>query len=212
MNEAKLEKEIQDKGLTAPRLTPAYIDDCISYAQSHVFTDSCLTVVCLTLKNGFTVTGESACASRENFNAEIGYDIAYANARDKIWMLEGYLLKQSLFTIDNHIRDTARVCHQINKAYCEGIGDNSQVDWNDAPLWQQDSAISGVKFCVYNPDALPSANHDSWLSEKIADGWVYGDVKDVEKKTHPCCVSYEELPREQQIKDMLFKSVVESLK
>ena len=58
--------------------------------------DSCLTVCCLTLSNGYTVTGESACASPENFNAEIGEKIAFDNARAKIWALEGYLLKQKL--------------------------------------------------------------------------------------------------------------------
>ena len=52
---------------------------------------------CLTLVNGFTVTGESACASPENFNAEIGKKIAFEQARNKIWVLEGYLLKQKLF-------------------------------------------------------------------------------------------------------------------
>jgi hypothetical protein len=96
MNEDELEVAIQSKGLTAPRLTPEIINDRISKRQFHVFEDSCLTVCCLTLCNGFTVTGESACASPENFNAEIGKDIAFKNARDKIWALEGYLLKQKL--------------------------------------------------------------------------------------------------------------------
>jgi hypothetical protein len=54
-------------------------------------------VCCLTLRNGFTVTGESACASPENYNSEIGQKIAFENARDKVWMLEGYLLKEKLF-------------------------------------------------------------------------------------------------------------------
>jgi len=97
MNEQELEKEIQDKGLIAPRLTPDLIDAAIKKAVYYVFEDSCLTVCCLTLQNGFTVTGESACASPENFDAEIGQDIAYSNARNKIWALEGYLLKQKLF-------------------------------------------------------------------------------------------------------------------
>lgn len=61
-----------------------------------MFGDTCLTVCCLVLRNGFTVTGESACASPENFDAEIGRKIAYDNARSKIWQLEGYLLKERL--------------------------------------------------------------------------------------------------------------------
>jgi hypothetical protein len=97
MSEEKVEKMIQTKGLNAPRLTPESISDCIREKAFYVFDRSCLTVCCLTLANGFTVTGESACASPENFNAEIGEGIAYENARSKIWMLEGYLLKQHLF-------------------------------------------------------------------------------------------------------------------
>jgi hypothetical protein len=99
MSEQDIEKEIKSKGLTAPRLTPAKIDSAIKSKEYHVFPATCLTVCCLTLKNGFTVTGESACASPENFNAEIGEKIASDNARNKIWMLEGYLLKQSLYEV-----------------------------------------------------------------------------------------------------------------
>jgi hypothetical protein len=94
--EQVIEQEIQDKGLNAPRLSPEIIDSVIAAVDYHVFPGSQLTVCCLTLKNGFTVTGESACASPENFNKELGEKIAYGKARDKIWVLEGYLLKQRL--------------------------------------------------------------------------------------------------------------------
>jgi len=97
MSENNIEKEILNKGLTAPRITPEIIDSKISIVDYHVFDGSQLTVCCMTLENGFTVTGESACASPENFDAEIGRKIAFKNAREKIWMLEGYLLKQDLF-------------------------------------------------------------------------------------------------------------------
>jgi len=117
-DEKTVEQEIQSKGLTAPRITPDHIDACI--ASEHYFTAGdgahaaqvkqqpsishsvypsdldLLTFCVLVLKNGFTITGESACASPENFNAEIGRKIARANAREKIWPLEGYLLKQQL--------------------------------------------------------------------------------------------------------------------
>ena len=99
MNEQQLEQTIQDKGLTAPRLTPELIDDKIASVEYHVFPRTCLTVCCMTLENGFTVTGESACASPANFNELIGQDIAFDNAREKIWMLEGYLLKQRLYEV-----------------------------------------------------------------------------------------------------------------
>lgn len=96
-SEKELEKEIQDKGLNAPRLTPSIIDSKIKDKSFHKLTDV-LTVCVLTLQNGFTVTGESACASPENYNKEIGEKIAFDNARDKIWVLEGYLLKEKLST------------------------------------------------------------------------------------------------------------------
>jgi hypothetical protein len=96
MTEQAIENEINEKGLNAPRITPDHIDDTIADEDYHVFGKTCLTVCCLTLRNGFTVTGESACASPENFDAEIGRKIARENARNKIWMLEGYLLKERL--------------------------------------------------------------------------------------------------------------------
>lgn len=95
MNERELENKIKDKGLNAARLTPEMIDAQIVKKQFHVFEGSCLTVCCLTLKNDYTVTGESACVSPENFDKEIGMDVSFAKAREKIWALEGYRLKQS---------------------------------------------------------------------------------------------------------------------
>ncbi len=120
-----IEEEIQAKGLNAPRVTPADIEaniaaeiystglDCAAEAAgdargvfNRIKTDVDLTVVndslrlltfcVLVLRNGFTVTGESACASPENFDAEIGRKIARANAVAKIWPLLGFSLKQKL--------------------------------------------------------------------------------------------------------------------
>ena len=96
IDDQKLEYEIQNKGLNAPRLTPAHIDSAIKDISYHRLTDV-LTVCVLTLMNGFTVTGESACASPENYKDEIGNKVAFENAREKIWMLEGYLLKEKLY-------------------------------------------------------------------------------------------------------------------
>ena len=95
-SEAAVENEIQAKGLSAPRLTPAMIDDAMVAGEYHRFPGTTVTVCCLTLRNGFTVIGESACASPENFDEELGRKIAYDNARNKIWQLEGYLLRQRL--------------------------------------------------------------------------------------------------------------------
>lgn len=95
-NEQAIEQEIQAKGLTAPRLTPADIEATIVGEQYHVFSGTTLTVCCLHLRNGFTVTGESAAASPKNFDEELGRKIARDNARNKIWALEGYLLRDRL--------------------------------------------------------------------------------------------------------------------
>lgn len=104
MKENQIEKEIVEKGLTAPRITPDSIVAKIKSVDYHVFEGSCLTVCCLTLQNGFNVTGESACASPENFDAEIGQKIAFENAKNKIWALEGYLLKERLHNANECLR------------------------------------------------------------------------------------------------------------
>ena len=102
----------------------------------------------------------------------------------------------------------ATICHEANRALCLAFGDDSQSAWHDAPEWQRKSAINGVQFILDNPDAPPSASHESWLSEKEADGWRYGEVKDPEAKTHPCFVPYDELPPEQKAKDYVFGAIV----
>ena len=110
------------------------------------------------------------------------------------------------------IQKIAKVAHEINKAYCESIGDLSQAMWEDAPQWQRDSAINAVKFRIENIEATPEDQHKSWLKEKEADGWKYGKVKDADKKEHPCFAPYGDLPIEQRVKDFLFSQVVRSLK
>jgi len=116
-SDAGIEREILAKGLTAPRVTPSDIEDNIASehfftAQQGVIGESCvtgkacgdsgdnplslLTFCVLVMKNGFTVTGESACASPKNFDADIGKKIARANAVNKVWPLMGYELKQRL--------------------------------------------------------------------------------------------------------------------
>lgn len=94
-----IEKKIQEAGLTAPRVTPEDIKKVIIATDYHVFPGTQLTVCCITLLNGFTVTGESACVDPANFNEKIGEEIAYNAAENKIWMLEGYLLKHKQFLL-----------------------------------------------------------------------------------------------------------------
>lgn len=138
MSDVQIEQEIQAKGLTAPRVTPAALQENID--SEHYFTAfdgvlgayrnggdvhpaggspstqtgsalDLLTFCVLVLRNGFTVTGESACASPENFDAEIGRKIARTNAEQKIWPLMGYELKQRL-----------SACSLCGGAGCAGCG------------------------------------------------------------------------------------------
>ena len=153
MNDQSIEKEIQEKGLTAPRITPADIEANID--SEHYFTAA----------------------------------DALGVSRDRI----------------------AEVAHEVNRAYCNALGDHSQPEWKDAPQWQRDSARLGVDMHVENPDAGPQASHVSWMAQKESEGWVYGDEKRPDLKQHPCMVPFDQLPREQQAKDHLFRGVVHAL-
>lgn len=108
------------------------------------------------------------------------------------------------------IENIATLCHETNRAYCRLLGDDSQLSWEDAPDWQRISAIKGVQFHIAHSEATSAASHESWLEEKRADGWIYGPVKDPAKKEHPCFVPFTALPPEQQVKDAIFKSVVDA--
>lgn len=150
--EQHIEQEIQDKGLNAPRLTPDHIDSKIKSVEYILPRDVCkrdngveifdaplplqtLTFCILTLENGFTVTGESACVSPENFDAEIGKKIAYENACEKIWMLEGYLLKQHLYS------------YSIAPAKSDKApGTAPQNPWTDIPTYKILPFIGSISF------------------------------------------------------------------
>ena len=112
MSDQSIEQEIVANGLTAPRITPD--DIAANISSEHYFTAAdgirgandlecesgdpltLLTFCVIELRNGFTVTGENACVSPENFNAEIGRKIARQNAVAKIWPLMGYELRSKL--------------------------------------------------------------------------------------------------------------------
>lgn len=96
-DEELLEARLIELGLTADRITPSAVDKKIASVEFHLFERTLHTICVLKLENGFTVTGESACVHPANFNESTGREIAFKNARDKIWELEGYLLKQRLF-------------------------------------------------------------------------------------------------------------------
>ena len=76
----------------------------------------------------------------------------------------------------------AKTCHEVNKAFCESIGDDSQLSWDEAEEWQRQSAIAGVRYRIDNPDGKPEDQHISWLKDTLKDGWKFGTVKNAEKK------------------------------
>lgn len=106
----------------------------------------------------------------------------------------------------------AMLCHSINAAYCQSLGDESQLAWEDTLDSQQQSLIAGVEMHLANPQATPEQSHESWYKQKEAEGWIYGEVKDLEKKEHPCFLPYDELPLEQKAKDYLFRATVHLMK
>ena len=109
------------------------------------------------------------------------------------------------------IEQIARVCHEVNRAYCSALGDDSQKPWEEAPDWQRVSACAGVRALLEDPKRTPEQSHEGWRTHKALEGWGYGEVKDPEKKLHPCMVPYADLPPEQRVKDHLFISVVRAL-
>lgn len=129
--------------------------------------------------------------------------------RTALDMPPSMLLEQ--VTAEHPLDRIARVCHEVNRAYCAALGDTSQPTWEDAPAWQRESARMGVDLHTMG-DFGPEASHISWMNQKLADGWVYGPVKDPEAKQHPCLVPFAELSREQQAKDYLFRGVVHALR
>jgi len=108
------------------------------------------------------------------------------------------------------IERIAWTCHEANRALCLAYGDTSQVVWEDAPADIKGSAIDGVRFAIEHPEATPEDSHQNWCAFKVGDGWVYGPVKDADKKTHPCLVEYGKLPVEQRAKDYVFQGIVRS--
>ncbi len=117
--------------------------------------------------------------------------------------------------VQEKIEGIARITHEANRAYCLMLGDTSQPHWEEAPQWQKDSAVAGVER-ILSQEGLtrsdPRGNHESWMEQKLRDGWTFGEVKDAEKKTHPCLLPYDSLPDDQKLKDVLFGAVCAAFK
>ena len=105
----------------------------------------------------------------------------------------------------------AKICHEANRAYCEALGDHTQLPWARAHDWQKESAVAGVKLLLKYPGLTPKQMHENWLDAKQAEGWSYAPIKNVEKRQHPCMCTYDKLPEEDRAKDELFSAVVLSL-
>ena len=101
------------------------------------------------------------------------------------------------------------VAHEMNRVYCQSLGDFSQPPWGTAEDWQRTSALKGVDGVFAGN--VPGASHESWLKEKAETGWKYGPVKDPAKKEHPCFVPFHELPVDQQQKDHIFVRTVHTM-
>jgi len=125
-----------------------------------------------------------------------------ANNNDKLGMM--------IYAVASVIRCSAITAHNLNKYHCEKIGDTSQKPWEETPHELRVSAVNGITSYYTNPNTTPQMSHQSWMTEKIDNGWVYGEVKDIEKKTHPCLVPYTELSEHDREKDKLFSIVGKS--
>lgn len=105
----------------------------------------------------------------------------------------------------------AEACHNANRGLCQAFGDESQLPWAEAPEWQRASIRAGVRRVLAEPEIEPRMLHEAWMADKLSDGWVFGQTKDIIAKTHPCLVSYELLSPEQRAKDLIFRAIVLAL-
>ena len=148
---------------------------------------------------------------RDHFLQEIDLQIIMATATSTLFTKMRTFRKPTSWKKSVNAANISAEDHEANKTWCLLNGDSSQKSWEDSPQWQKDSAINGVKFRLENFNADIDRMHNNWMEEKIADGWVYGEIKDPEKKEHPCIVPFTELPMEQQIKDALFRSIIHAM-
>ena len=111
---------------------------------------------------------------------------------------------------NTHFRNIAKVCHAANKAFCEVNGDFSHLDWEDLSEDAKDTYVQAVRW-QWKMGLSPEEQHDFWVKSKLQDGWIWGKVKDVEKKIHPSLIPWSELPLDEKFKDHLFVNIVKAL-
>lgn len=107
-----------------------------------------------------------------------------------------------------NIMTVARIIHENNRILQKHNGEEVGPDWYEAPQHQIDSTVQGIRLAAEG--ATPEALHESWMEEKLKNGWHYGEVKSEEDLTHPCLVPYAELPEGQRLKDEIFQSTVDT--
>lgn len=111
--------------------------------------------------------------------------------------------------MSKHIDLIAEVCHEANRVLQAQTGEVVNFPWANTSESLRESGRIGVRAALAG--ASPRELHESWIATKVADGWVYGEIKDFAAKTHPQLVDYDNLPAEQQTKDKLFRAIVEGL-
>lgn len=104
------------------------------------------------------------------------------------------------------IEEVAKTAHEANR----GISEGNPLSWDDSSEEIRQSAIDGVKSVINDPTITPEKSHNNWMRWRESNGWVFGEVKDEEAKTHPCMVPYNELPEDERVKDQVFVDTVKS--
>ncbi|MEL6569436.1 MAG: RyR domain-containing protein [Pseudomonadota bacterium] len=112
---------------------------------------------------------------------------------------------------DDRRKAIARTVHEALRAWSAAHGQTPAPHWRMAPKWMKESTLESVDFVLAHPNADDLKQHDQWMEQKRRDGWVYGDVKDEKKKTHPMLVPFEKLPEMEKRKDALLRAVVLAL-
>lgn len=106
----------------------------------------------------------------------------------------------------------AEVCHEANRAITKHAKDVPvQPPWDDSPAEMTVGCVNGVKWRMAHRDAPASAQHEEWMRAKLADGWIFGSVKDAAAKTHPALIPYADLPSAVKAKDAVFTAIVLAL-
>jgi len=118
------------------------------------------------------------------------------------------LTKRQTMAFNSFISQLPRICHEVNRAYCKAMGDNSHASWSEAPFWQRESAVEGVAYHMKHHESTPKDSHENWLAEKTRTGWIYGPEKDTLNRLHPCMLPFDQLPKEQQAKDFIFHAII----